>query len=119
MRVAYTDDEVREGFQVSKSEAMSSFGDDRWEPHFLLPLFLLLYFFLLFLLLLYSSSFSFSFSLSSSSTSSSSSSSSTSSFPPFSPSRRMLIERFIENPHHIEIQVLADTHGNVVAFPER
>ena len=32
---------------------------------------------------------------------------------------RMLIERFIENPHHIEIQVLADTHGNVVAFPER
>ena len=31
----------------------------------------------------------------------------------------MLIERFIENPHHIEIQVLADTHGNVVAFPER
>lgn len=32
---------------------------------------------------------------------------------------RMLIERFIENPHHIEIQVLADMHGNVVAFPER
>jgi propionyl-CoA carboxylase alpha chain len=32
---------------------------------------------------------------------------------------RMLIERFIEDPHHIEIQVLADTHGNVVAFPER
>jgi hypothetical protein len=31
----------------------------------------------------------------------------------------MLIERFIEDPHHIEIQVLADTHGNVVAFPER
>eukprot|EP01038_Epipyxis_sp_PR26KG_P007590 gene7590-10339_t len=32
---------------------------------------------------------------------------------------RMLIERFIENPHHIEIQVLADSFGNVVAFPER
>jgi biotin carboxylase len=32
---------------------------------------------------------------------------------------RMLIERFIENPHHIEIQVLADSQGNVVAFPER
>jgi propionyl-CoA carboxylase alpha chain len=32
---------------------------------------------------------------------------------------RMLIERFIEDPHHIEIQVLADAHGNVVAFPER
>jgi len=32
---------------------------------------------------------------------------------------RMLIERFIEDPHHIEIQVVADTHGNVVAFPER
>jgi biotin carboxylase len=31
----------------------------------------------------------------------------------------MLIERFIEDPHHIEIQVIADTHGNVVAFPER
>jgi propionyl-CoA carboxylase alpha chain len=60
MRVAYNDTEVREGFRLSKAEALSSFGDDR-----------------------------------------------------------MLIERFIENPHHIEIQVLADTHGNVVAFPER
>ena len=60
MRVAYDDNEVREGFRLSKAEALSSFGDDR-----------------------------------------------------------MLIERFIENPHHIEIQVLADTHGNVVAFPER
>ena len=29
MRVAYTDEEVREGFLLSKSEAMSSFGDDR------------------------------------------------------------------------------------------
>lgn len=60
MRVAYNDAEVREGFRLSKAEALSSFGDDR-----------------------------------------------------------MLIERFIEDPHHIEIQVLADTHGNVVAFPER
>jgi propionyl-CoA carboxylase alpha chain len=60
MRVAYNDNEVREGFRLSKAEALSSFGDDR-----------------------------------------------------------MLIERFIENPHHIEIQVLADTFGNVVAFPER
>ena len=32
---------------------------------------------------------------------------------------RMLIERFIEDPHHIEIQVIADSHGNVAAFPER
>ena len=32
---------------------------------------------------------------------------------------RLLIERFIEEPHHIEIQVLADSHGNVIAFPER
>ena len=31
----------------------------------------------------------------------------------------MLIERFIEDPHHIEIQVLADSFGNVAAFPER
>jgi len=60
LRVAYNDAEVREGFRLSKAEALSSFGDDR-----------------------------------------------------------MLIERFIEDPHHIEIQVLADTHGNVVAFPER
>lgn len=60
MRVAYTDDEVREGFALSKAEAAASFGDDR-----------------------------------------------------------MLIERFIEDPHHIEIQVMADSHGNVVAFPER
>jgi phosphoribosylaminoimidazole carboxylase (NCAIR synthetase) len=60
MRVAYNDEEVRDGFRLSKAEALSSFGDDR-----------------------------------------------------------MLIERFIEDPHHIEIQVLADTHGNVVAFPER
>ena len=32
---------------------------------------------------------------------------------------RMLIERFIEDPHHIEIQVMADAYGNVAAFPER
>jgi propionyl-CoA carboxylase alpha chain len=32
---------------------------------------------------------------------------------------RMLIERYIEDPHHIEIQVLADNFGNVIAFPER
>lgn len=60
MRIAYNDDEAREGFRLSKAEAMSSFGDDR-----------------------------------------------------------MLIEKFIEDPHHIEIQMLADAHGNVAAFPER
>lgn len=58
--VFFIDDQVREGYLLSKAEAKSSFGDDR-----------------------------------------------------------MLIERFIEDPHHIEIQILADTHGNVVAFPER
>lgn len=52
--------QTREGFNLSKAEAKSSFGDDR-----------------------------------------------------------MLIERFIEDPHHIEIQVIADTFGNVIAFPER
>ncbi|MGG7568470.1 acetyl-CoA carboxylase biotin carboxylase subunit [Rhodovulum sp. DZ06] len=29
MRIAWTDDEAREGFQLSKNEAKSSFGDDR------------------------------------------------------------------------------------------
>eukprot|EP01041_Mallomonas_annulata_P008368 gene8368-17238_t len=33
--------------------------------------------------------------------------------------QRLLIERFVEDPHHIEIQVLADHHGNIIAFPER
>lgn len=32
---------------------------------------------------------------------------------------RIFIEKFIENPRHIEIQVLADKHGNVVCFGER
>lgn len=27
---------------------------------------------------------------------------------------RILIEKFIDNPRHIEIQILADGHGNVV-----
>lgn len=60
MRIAYDDAELEEGFKLSKSESMSSFGDDR-----------------------------------------------------------MLVEKFIEEPHHIEIQVIADSHGNVAAFPER
>ena len=60
MRVAYNDDEAREGFDRSKSEAASSFGDDR-----------------------------------------------------------IFIERFVENPRHIEIQVMADSQGNVVYLGER
>ena len=31
----------------------------------------------------------------------------------------VLIEKFIESPRHIEIQVFADTHGNVVSLFER
>ena len=60
MRIAWTDDEAREGFQSSKNEAASSFGDDR-----------------------------------------------------------IFIEKFVTQPRHIEIQVLADQHGNAVYLHER
>ncbi|KAJ3146505.1 hypothetical protein HDU89_006187 [Geranomyces variabilis] len=32
---------------------------------------------------------------------------------------RMLVEKFVESPRHIEIQLLGDKHGNVVYLPER
>ncbi|MBN8827882.1 MAG: acetyl/propionyl/methylcrotonyl-CoA carboxylase subunit alpha [Sphingobacteriia bacterium] len=32
---------------------------------------------------------------------------------------RVFIEKFIENPRHIEIQVIADQHGNIVCLGER
>ena len=32
---------------------------------------------------------------------------------------RIFLEKFIENPRHIEIQLLADNHGNTVALNER
>ena len=60
MRVAWNDDEAREGFRSAVNEAKSSFGDDR-----------------------------------------------------------VFIEKFIEDPRHIEIQVLADQHGNVIHLGER
>ncbi|MGY6549748.1 MAG: acetyl-CoA carboxylase biotin carboxylase subunit [Roseinatronobacter sp.] len=60
MRIAWKEDEVREGFQSSKNEAASSFGDDR-----------------------------------------------------------IFIEKFVTQPRHIEIQVLADGHGNCVYLHER
>lgn len=31
----------------------------------------------------------------------------------------MYIEKLIENPHHIEVQIIADTHGNVIPLFER
>lgn len=60
MRIAWNDQEAREGFERSKSEAASSFGDDR-----------------------------------------------------------IFIEKFVTEPRHIEIQVLADSHGNCVYLGER
>ncbi len=60
MRIAWSDSEAREGFQSSKNEAASSFGDDR-----------------------------------------------------------IFIEKFITQPRHIEIQVLGDSHGNLIYLNER
>ncbi|MDX2258840.1 MAG: acetyl/propionyl/methylcrotonyl-CoA carboxylase subunit alpha [Hyphomicrobiaceae bacterium] len=60
MRIAWDAKECAEGFALARSEAKSSFGDDR-----------------------------------------------------------IFIEKFIENPRHIEIQVLGDKHGNVIYLGER
>ena len=60
MRIAWSADEVADGYERAKSEAASSFGDDR-----------------------------------------------------------VFIEKFIENPRHVEIQVLADKHGNAIYLGER
>ena len=60
MRIAYGDKECEEGFALARSEAKSSFGDDR-----------------------------------------------------------VFVEKFIENPRHIEIQVLGDKHGTVLYLNER
>jgi acetyl/propionyl-CoA carboxylase alpha subunit len=32
---------------------------------------------------------------------------------------RIYVEKYLESPHHIEIQILGDKDGNVVTFPER
>ncbi|TCM75406.1 acetyl/propionyl/methylcrotonyl-CoA carboxylase subunit alpha [Rhizobium sp. BK068] len=60
MRIAWNEAEVRDGFDRARSEAKSSFGDDR-----------------------------------------------------------VFIEKYVVEPRHIEIQVLADAHGNVVYLGER
>jgi propionyl-CoA carboxylase alpha chain len=60
LRIAYNDNEAREGFVSCRNEARNAFGDDR-----------------------------------------------------------VFIEKFVEEPRHIEIQVLGDAHGNVVYLWER
>ena len=60
MRIAWNEAEVRDGFDRARSEAKSSFGDDR-----------------------------------------------------------VFIEKFVVDPRHIEIQVLADAHGNALYLGER
>ncbi|KAI8817405.1 carbamoyl-phosphate synthase L chain, ATP binding domain-containing protein [Fimicolochytrium jonesii] len=60
MRIAWNDNEARDAFKISSSEALSSFGDDR-----------------------------------------------------------LLVEKFVEDPRHIEIQLIGDKHGNVIYLPER
>ena len=32
---------------------------------------------------------------------------------------RIFVEKFVEKPRHIEIQIIADQHGNIVYLPER
>jgi propionyl-CoA carboxylase alpha chain len=62
MRIAWSEDELAEGFTMAREEAAASFGDDR-----------------------------------------------------------MLIQRFVcpDGGRHIEIQLVGDSHGNVLALPER
>ena len=60
MRVAWNEEECRDGFERATNEARSSFGDDR-----------------------------------------------------------IFIEKFIQEPRHIEIQIMADSHGNVIYLGER
>ncbi|GAA4761557.1 acetyl/propionyl/methylcrotonyl-CoA carboxylase subunit alpha [Stakelama sediminis] len=60
MRLAWSEKDVREGFEATKREGLASFGDDR-----------------------------------------------------------VFIEKFIESPRHIEIQVLGDQHGNTLYLNER
>ncbi|WP_316861732.1 acetyl/propionyl/methylcrotonyl-CoA carboxylase subunit alpha [uncultured Cohaesibacter sp.] len=60
MRIAWNEAETKEGFQLARSEAKSSFGDDR-----------------------------------------------------------CFIEKYVVGPRHIEIQVLADKHGNAIYLNER
>src|SRR3982074_2374052 len=32
---------------------------------------------------------------------------------------RMLIEKFVQNPRHIEVQIIGDSHGNLLSLFER
>jgi len=93
MRIAWNDKEALENFRISKQEAQASFGDDRYDWRACTAA----------VLCRHSLTLTLSLSLSRVSLRETS----------------MLIEKFVDKPRHIEIQVLADKYGNTVYLNER